>query len=195
MTRLVILLISLLLIAYPFIVYISIESFSPRILGLLLLILVSSRFFLAKLKLDKNSLKSLLPLTVVSVLLALWIIFSNDPLIVKLNPVVVNVALLGLFLYSLFKPPSMIERFARLSEPELPEHAITYTRRVTMVWCLLFTFNGLMGLYTAIWSSFKFWALYNGLIAYLLVGLLFAVEFVIRQFVKSKFQKLESVDD
>ena len=38
----------------------------------------------------------------------------------KLYPVLVNAALLGVFAYSLISPPSMIERFARIREPDLP---------------------------------------------------------------------------
>lgn len=188
MTRFVFLLISFLLIAYPFIVYYGIQSYSPRILGILLLFLVTLRFFLARLKLHTNNSRFLLPLTIVSASLALWIILSDNPLIVKLNPVVVNAAMLGLFLHSLYRPPSIIERFAKFRRSELTHQVISYTRRLTIVWCLLFTFNGLMGLYTAIWSSFEFWTLYNGMIAYLLVGLLFTGELAVRYFVKAKRQ-------
>jgi hypothetical protein len=43
---------------------------------------------------------------------------------------------------SLLSGPSMIERLARLREPDLPPEAIRYTRRVTQAWCVFFVFNG-----------------------------------------------------
>jgi uncharacterized membrane protein len=33
---------------------------------------------------------------------------------------------------------------------------------------------------TAIWCSFSVWSLYNGLIAYILIGLLMAIEYRVR---------------
>jgi uncharacterized membrane protein len=58
--------------------------------------------------------------------------------------------------------------------------AIAYTRKVTVVWCGFFVVTGTLALATALWSSDKTWALYNGLIAYLLMGALFAGEWLVR---------------
>jgi uncharacterized membrane protein len=74
----------------------------------------------------------------------------------------------------------MIERLARIREPELPAPAIYYTRRVTQVWCLFFALNGVIALITTLWASAAVWTIYNGLVAYLLMGLLFAVEYSVR---------------
>jgi uncharacterized membrane protein len=92
--------------------------------------------------------------------------------------------LLALFGASLAHPPSIIERFARLREPQLPPAAIAYTRRVTQVWCVFFAVNGSIALVTALWASDQVWALYNGLVAYVLIGLLFAGEWVVRRRVR-----------
>jgi uncharacterized membrane protein len=75
---------------------------------------------------------------------------------------------------------------ARLREPDLPPHAVVYVRRVTQVWCGFFLLNGSVALATALWASERVWALYNGLIAYLLIGTLFAVEWLVRQRVKAR---------
>ena len=111
------------------------------------------------------------------VILAIWF---NALLPLKFYPVFVNAALLGAFIYSLIVPPSMIERFARLREPKLPGSAIYYTRRVTQVWCVFFAVNGVIALITALWASAALWTLYNGFIAYLLMGLLFTGEYLVR---------------
>jgi uncharacterized membrane protein len=106
---------------------------------------------------------------------------TNSEQLLRLYPVAVNIGMLLLFGLSLRHPPSMIERFARLGQADLPPAAVRYTRRVTQVWCAFFVCNGLLATYTAVWTSRDLWALYNGLIAYLLMGTLFSGEWLLRR--------------
>ncbi|MEI8670210.1 hypothetical protein P4S65_19480 [Pseudoalteromonas sp. B131b] len=48
----------------------------------------------------------------------------------------------------------------------------------------VFVLNGGIALYTSIFSSLETWAFYNGFIAYLAMGTLFAIEWLVRQKVK-----------
>ncbi|WP_233575469.1 hypothetical protein [Noviherbaspirillum saxi] len=107
-------------------------------------------------------------------------VMSNGWMPLKLYPVLVNAVMLGMFAYSLAMPPTFIERIARIKEPDLPSIAVAYTRRVTQVWCLFFLVNGSIALLTAVWASPATWSLYNGVIAYVLMGLLFAGEYLVR---------------
>jgi len=91
--------------------------------------------------------------------------------------------MLILFASSLNQSQTIIERLARLQEPELPESGVRYTRKVTKVWCGFFVLNGLIALYTC-FQPLELWTLYNGLISYLLAGSLFAGEWIVRQFVR-----------
>jgi uncharacterized membrane protein len=102
-------------------------------------------------------------------------------------PVVVNVLMLSLFGSSLFQEQSMIERFARLREPDLPESGVRYTRNVTKIWCGFFITNGTIALITC-FQSLEVWTLYNGLISYMLMGGLFVAEFLVRQRVREKVE-------
>ncbi len=95
-----------------------------------------------------------------------------------------NVAMLTVFGYSYFKPPTVIESLARLTEPNFSEAGVRYTTNVTVVWCAFFVVNGAISLYTALYSSIDIWTLYNGLLSYILMGILMGVEFLIRQKVK-----------
>jgi uncharacterized membrane protein len=83
-------------------------------------------------------------------------------------------------------PPTIIERIARFTDPNLPFEAIGYTRRVTIAWCVFFVCNGSIALYTAVGASLETWAFYNGIVAYILLGLMFGGEFLMRMRVLRK---------
>ena len=73
-----------------------------------------------------------------------------------------------------------------LSHPPAPQvlpwpEAVRYTRRLTIVWCVFFVFNGLVAFWTAVAQPDEIWALYNGFIAYLLIGSLIVGEMVFRK--------------
>ena len=101
-------------------------------------------------------------------------------------PVAVNLVMLLVFAGSLIKGPPLIEQLARLREPDLPPRAIAYTRRVTQAWCGFFLANGSVAAWTAWQASFELWALYNGVIGYLLIGAMFAAEWIIRRRVRQE---------
>lgn len=96
-------------------------------------------------------------------------------------PLLVNGLMLALFGASLLGPRSLVERLARLQNPDLPPRAVVYTRRVTQVWCGFFVFNIVVILALIGSSSWRAWALYTGIIAYVLMALLFAGEWLCRQ--------------
>jgi uncharacterized membrane protein len=89
--------------------------------------------------------------------------------------------MLLLFGATLVRPPTMVERFARMQEPDLPPERVRYTRRVTEAWCLFFVLNGGIAAYTAAFSSRETWAIYTGFVSYLLMGALFVAERIVRR--------------
>ncbi len=171
--RLLSALIALITVVYPFIVYFGLSRFEPRGLALLLLAVLAARALLVR---DRLWLVATLG---AAALVAVGAI-SNQGLPLKLYPALVNALLLLSFVISLGYPPSAIERLARLRDPNLPLAAVAYTRKLTVIWCLFFIGNGGIALYTALWMSDAAWALYNGLIAYLLMGALFLGELWLR---------------
>jgi uncharacterized membrane protein len=52
----------------------------------------------------------------------------------------------------------------------------------------VFVLNGSLALYTAVAADIEVWALYNGVIAYVLMGLLFAGEYLVRRRVRRRHQ-------
>ncbi|MDR2105410.1 MAG: hypothetical protein LBP51_06625 [Deferribacteraceae bacterium] len=104
------------------------------------------------------------------------LLLLNSVAAAKLYPIAVNLVLLLFFSLSLIYPPSAAERFARLKQPDIPNVAVQYCRKVTIVWCLFFIFNASVSFATTRFST-QVWTIYNGFASYILIGLLFAVEF------------------
>lgn len=177
MSRLAALALALLTVAYPLIVYLGLARFEPRWLAVLLLGLALLRALVSRSPMWLAAAAG-------AALLAAVAFSANALLPLKLYPVLVNAVLAVVFAASLRWPPTAIERLARLREPQLPARAVRYTRKVTWVWLVFFLCNGAIALATALWASERTWALYNGLIAYVLIGLLFAVEWLVRQRVR-----------
>lgn len=68
-------------------------------------------------------------------------------------PVLVNLMMLAVFGSSLFAGQTVIEKLARLQQPDLPEKAVRYTRRVTQVWCVFFIANGTLAALLPGWGD------------------------------------------
>lgn len=164
----------LLTVLYPLAIWFGQGLVEPRSLALLLLLAIACR--LPALKLQRAARWSVAA-ALLLVAITLW---SNLLLPLKLYPVLVNAMLLATFAYSLWTPQSMVERLARLREPDFPPAAVRYTRRVTQVWCGFFIVNGGIALATAVWASEAVWSLYTGVIAYILMALLFGGEYLVR---------------
>ena len=177
MDRLRTALLLLLSLAYPLLVYLAMGRFEPRWLALFLVVL-------AVLRAAATRQPLWLAMAAGAGMLAILAAVSGQALPLKLYPVLVNAALLAVFATSLRFPPTVVERIARIGDPQLPAHAVAYTRRVTQVWCVFFVANGLLALATAVWATPRIWALYNGGLAYLMMGILFVGEWCVRQRVK-----------
>ena len=123
---------------YPFAVYFGMEHFAPWQFGLLLGSLWLARALLGARK--PGSLWMAIGAIAFCLLLALF----DSPLLLRWYPVLISAFMLGLFGLSLKYGPPMVERLARLREPQLPAKAIVYTRQVTIAWCVFFLCNGLL---------------------------------------------------
>lgn len=179
-------LIGLLALLYPLLVYTGLQYLPLHWVSLILAGLLLLRVMaLYRTPAASPMMHALKPALLLALGCAALSGLLNSTGALKLIPVVINLACLAGFSLTLRHPPSMIERFARIQEPDLDAVAIAYTRRVTQVWCLFFLINGSIAFYTALFCSLHIWTLYNGLIAYLLMGLLFAVEYLVRLRVKA----------
>jgi uncharacterized membrane protein len=165
-------------ICYPFMVYWGLQYYDARLLLPLLLILLALRWLTGTgLSQHKVVIVTLLGIIVIAMI---W----GTQLSLKFYPVMMNFGFLSLFASSLMSPPSIVERLARLKEPDLPPKAVAYTHKVTQVWSVFFLVNGVIAAITALWCTDEVWVLYNGFIAYLLIAGLAAGEWFVRQRIK-----------
>ena len=97
----------------------------------------------------------------------------------KFYPPICNLFHFIVFFSSLFAKETIIQKFARMCGDKLENPAWVYTRNITYVWCVFMFINFLISVWT-IFLSDNIWMLYNGCISYLLVGLVFGVEYIVR---------------
>lgn len=178
MKKILTLTVIILSICYPFIVYWGLQNYDAKLLLPILLIILSLRWLV----LGAGSERKVIIATLLGV--AIIIFIWGNKLGLKFYPVMMNLGFLVLFGSSLFSKVSFVERLARISEPDLPAKAVIYTRKVTWAWSMFFLINGIVAAVTAVWATDEVWMLYNGMIAYLLMGLLATGEWIIRQRVK-----------
>lgn len=163
--------------AYPFAVYFGLDALEPRRLALIVAAVAAVRALQARQVLRAPELATLGATALLAGAIALW----NSEAMLRFYPVVVSLGLLASFAVTLRRGPSMIERFARIVDPQLSAAGVAYTRRVTKVWCAFFAINAAIAAYTALGASREAWLLYNGFISYLIVGGLIAGEWLVRK--------------
>nr|WP_283254357.1 hypothetical protein [Ramlibacter paludis] len=172
-------LVTLATVAYPLVVYLGFGRWNPLWVALLLAALLFLRAW---------SSRDLVWLAAGcgALLLGAATTLGGGWLPLKLYPVLLSAVLLAVFAFSLWKPPTIVERIARITEPDLPPQGVAYTRKVTVAWCGFFIVNGAISLATTMWGSEQAWLLYNGLLSYALMGAFFAGEWLLRQRMRAR---------
>lgn len=172
--------------AYPFLLWFSQDYFQPRTMSLLLAGLFLLRFLLRRtLGKPAGELEPLLMLLCAFFLLATSVVNQTSWLLAY--PVFVSLLFFSVFAFSLAYPPTVVERLARLEDPNLPAKGVIYTRKVTQVWIGFFLANAGLSLLTIWYGDRWLWSLYNGCISYVLMGLLMLGEMAVRRKVKASF--------
>ncbi len=97
-------------------------------------------------------------------------------------PVAVNASFLVGFGHTLLSGPPLIERLARLQHPDLTTAEARWCRHWTVAWCCFFALNIGVAAMLASTGRLAWWTIYNGLISYVLMGLLFSAEYVLRKY-------------
>jgi len=170
-------------LAYPALVYTGMVVFEPRALGMLLLAVLLLRHGRQITTLWRQTPGEERLLAASLLCLSLAIVVANREWLLRLYPAAMSFGVLAIFARSLFQPQTVIERIARLQEPDLPPEGVRYTRRVTEIWCAFLAINGIVA-FATVFASREIWALWNGLLSYLCMGTLFAGEWLVRRHVR-----------
>jgi uncharacterized membrane protein len=169
-------------VAYPVLVWEGLTRGSPRQLALLLLCVLVPLAALRVRGPQRAAVRDLavVPLVTAAALgLAALLDAAGWMLAV---PVAINAALLVVFAASLRRGSvPMVERFARLQVPHLTAAQQAWCRTWTRIWCGFFVANSATALALALLAPLSWWALYNGLVAYVLMGALLAGEWLLRR--------------
>lgn len=170
------------LIGYPVLVWFGLTAWSPRVLALVLLCVLGPLVWYRLRRRAAGAIRGLVAIPLVTVVALLLAALLDRSGYVLLVPVAINTILLLLFGVSLRSGSiAMIERFARLSGAELSPRQQAWCRTWTWIWCAFFLVNGGTALVLALAAPLSWWTAYNGLIAYVLMGLLFAGEWLLRR--------------
>jgi len=165
--------------AYPFLIYFGISfNLLHFLLPTLAVIFILRILSLKNAKGIKTVLASISALCAVIVCIAAFMAQSQR--IAMYYPVCVNLVLFFVFGGSLFTSKSIVTRLALIKDKELSDNAVNYTRIVTKIWVIFFMANGSMAFITAQFCSVETWTLYNGFIAYILIGILAMCEYIAR---------------
>jgi uncharacterized membrane protein len=162
-------------IVYPAIVFFLRGAVESSLFIILALIIVAARLSLGKFSVD--GWRPALAMTA-GALVGLAVIDAT--LAARAYPVLMSLAAAGVFAVTLWRPPSLIERFAMASgEPWSPALRL-YCRNVTLIWALWLGVNAAIAAYLALSHDDEAWALWTGLLSYLVSGALFAGEWLVR---------------
>ncbi len=173
---------------YPVAVWIGLTYLSARAVGVIVLAFVVPMLALRLRGADRTTFWAILRIPLAILGLVTVGVVLDDARYVLAMPVLINVVLLVTFGASLAPGATpMIERFARMQDPDLDAPRQAHCRQFTWVWSLFFVLNGGTAAFLAWAAPLSWWATYTGLIAYGLMGLLFAIEYVVR---KARFREL-----
>jgi uncharacterized membrane protein len=200
-SRVITLLSAPLVIGYPVVVYYSLQHYSARGAALVLLVGLTPmvwRFARARTAIaatrsasgaasSRRSWAALGPIAAVVLVLAASL--TNSVRSLLLVPICINGALLLSFGLTLFEERSLIERFARLQHDDLTPRERRWCRTWTLIWSSFFAFNIVLAVLFAATQSLAWWTFYNGLLAYVVMGLLFATEYIVRKY---RFQRFDN---
>ncbi len=166
-----------LFLGYPYLIYRGIESgmvwVAPAIF--------SGIFLLQSFATANVKTKIIKALVAIGLLLGAYYL---QTVTAKVLPVLIQLMLMTFFGRTLLKGkgPAFIESFVRLEFPEIPPEIVRYCRQLTFMWTGFFAFNAIMCVGLAILGNDAWWALYNGVFIYLMIGLLTTGEYIYRHF-------------
>lgn len=193
-------------VLYPILVFtlLVLLKLPVRVLSLCVMVLAIAPFLSATSSIKQRNLDSKKALdwrpvfsSVLFLIAGLFCFITQKSLFLKLYSVSVSILFLFAFASTFFIKPNIIFRFACMMNKNIigspgEKQILKYCLKVTVVWCIFFILNGSISVWTAVHDfgseklNNQIWSVYNGGISYVLMGMLFAVELIVRKRMEKK---------
>lgn len=161
---------------YPAIVFLLRGAVDPVLFIVLALAIVGLRLSLGEL-----GIGSWRPALILAAAILAGLALIDATLAARAYPVLISLAAAGVFAVTLFQPPSLVERLALATGEPWSLALRDYCRKVTLIWSLWLTVNAAIATMLALADDDAAWALWTGLLSYLVSGTLFAGEWLVRR--------------
>ncbi len=173
---------AVLVVLYPVAVWLGLSHLGARGVSFVVLALLVPTLAVRLRKADRATFWTVVRVPIAILVLVVLGAVTDDPRFVLAMPVLVNALMLFTFGETLREGQvPIVERFARLVEKDLSPEKQAHCRRWTKLWCAFFVANGAAALALGLAAPLSWWTTYNGGIAYGLMGLMFAGEYVLRK--------------
>ncbi|GMO45354.1 MAG: hypothetical protein Ta2G_00190 [Termitinemataceae bacterium] len=191
------LILGIVVVLYPIIVFLSafVLHTDPRHLSVFIMFFAVAYYFLTRN--NYGDKKKYISFISPSILLTIGLVcfFSRAPIVLKLYPMLADIAYIIIVATSLVVPPTLVYYVVdfldksikiKLSKERL-DHFCKYS---SIVWCVFFFIDGIFAFLTAILIDDKeifgkmtnadnVWGLYNGVVSYAIMALIFVIQLII----------------
>jgi uncharacterized membrane protein len=171
---------ALFLLASPWVLYWTLSQHRVGVAALALIGWVIVRTIPVLISARREQRRAALQLPAIALVFACLGWISNNGTWLLVLPSATQATFGLAFLRSLSGTP-LIEHFARMVKPELGAAQLAHCRSWTAIWGVYLIGLALLGLGLARWATLSVWTAYVGVVSYVLIGALFAVEYLIRK--------------
>ena len=170
----------LFIIASPWVLYWTLSQQQVEVAAITLVGWVIVRTIPVLLSAKREQRRAALQLPAIALFFALLGWISNNGTWLLVLPSATQ-ATFGLAFLRSLKTTPLIEHFARMVKRDLSGPELAHCRRWTAVWGYYLLVLAAFGLVLAKYASLAVWTIYVGVVTYVLVGVLFAIEYVVRK--------------
>jgi uncharacterized membrane protein len=181
------------LVSYPFVMHALLEHADPRVAAAVVLVGLGLSFGLRR-AFAREPLRRLVAQHALAAVAAGFALAQGKGLALLLLPALMSLGLFGVFGVTLRRGPPLVERIARrISGASFQEEMVPHCRQATIVWSAFFATNAGVVAALAIAAPLAWWTVYTGILADVLMALLFASEYAVRTVRRRRFATARGV--
>jgi uncharacterized membrane protein len=180
------------LILYPVVVWAGLRYLGVRITAVVLLLFMGRRFISLILSSRSASVPVLVQASLIAAIQGIAAATGSAPAL-RCSPFVISLTFVVHFALSLRGTP-LVETFARLERPDLPDNHVAYCRHLTKVWTAVLCLNSVLLLVAMLVEEDAIWAVLVGPVSYGFICITFAVEYTYRKWRFQEFRSNRAID-